>query len=374
MFGYAAPQIPQAQQPARGPAPAAGPAARPGSNTNPGGGFPPGQGFQPPQQQGFAPQPQQPAAPAQPQYPQQPQQPYGQPQGGQPFGQPPQQFGQPQGGPPYGQPQGGQPFGQPPQPQGFGQPQQPYGQPQQPAPYGQPQQPAPYGQQPAPYGQPQPGPQAGPQYGQAPTPYGAPQQQQQGFGGPQPGYPQAPNPFAPPQQDLPGPLDNIARGIPQSAPGTIFGIPVARLRDASLQRTVLFFAGVALLASIIVPLHVSPTVFSFSEHVPKWDFLIWPIIAGGAYLLVAAAPPNIRQQVPPAVLHWIPFGVSFVGLFVLAGMGGGGHGDTLGILGYAVSRKIRSRASSLRSVRACSCRAGSICSDPRSTSTAVGSP
>ncbi|MEO8845630.1 MAG: hypothetical protein ABI591_04340 [Kofleriaceae bacterium] len=320
MFGYAAPQIPQAQQPARAP----GPAPRPGSNTNPGGGFPPGQGFQPPQQQGFAPPPQQPAAPAQPPYPQQPQQPYGQPQG-----QPPQQqgFGQPQPGPQYGQPPQ-QPYGQP-------QPQQPYGQPQQPAPYGQ--QPAPYGQQPAPYGQPQPGPQPG--FGQAPTPYGAPQQPQQpqqGFGGPPPGYPQAPNPFAPPQQDLPGPLDNIARGIPQSAPGTIFGFPVSRLRDASLQRKVLFFAGIALLASIIVPLATSPsTVFPFSSGVPKWDFLIWPIIAGGAYLLVAAAPPNIRQQVPPAVLHWIPFGVAFVGLFVLAGMPGGGR-DTLGILGYAV--------------------------------------
>lgn len=337
MFGYAAPQIPQAQQPARSGAPAPGP-ARPGSNTNPGGGFPPGQGFQPPQQQGFAPPPQQPAAPAQPQYPPQPQQPYGQPQGGQPhggqphggqpYGQPPPQqgFGQPQGGPPYGQPQGGQPF-QPPAPQqGFGQPQpqQPYGQPQQPAPYGQ--QPGPAFQQP--HGQPQPGP----------TPYGAPQQPQpqQGFGGPPPGYPQAPNPFAPPQQDLPGPLDNMARGIPQSAPGTIFGIPVAHLRDASLQRKVLFFAGIALLASIVVPLMTSPTtVFPFSSGVPKWDFLIWPIIAGAAYLLVAAAPPNIRQQVPPAVLHWIPFGVAFVGLFVLAGMPGAGR-DTLGILGYAV--------------------------------------
>src|SRR3954471_19305210 len=79
MFGYAAPQIPQAQRPggAGAPAPAPGPASqqRPASSTNPGSGYPQ-QGFQPPQQQGFAPQPAaptqpaygQPAAPAQPAY------------------------------------------------------------------------------------------------------------------------------------------------------------------------------------------------------------------------------------------------------------------------------------------------------------------
>ena len=44
---------------------------------------------------------------------------------------------------------------------------------------------------------------------------------------PQPGYPQAQ--FGqPPQQDLPGPLDDIARRLPPSAPGTIFGFPVAQ--------------------------------------------------------------------------------------------------------------------------------------------------
>ena len=324
MFGYAAPQIPQAQRPGGAPAPAPGPQQRPQSSTNPGGGFPQ-QGFQPPQQQGFAPTP---AAPAQPAYgqPQGAPPAYGQPQGGQPgFGQPqqPPGFGQPQP-PAYGQPPPQQqPYGQPQQPGGIGQPQAPaYGQPPQQPAYGQPQQPA--------YGQPQQ-----PAYGQPQQPgYGQPQQ---GFGGPQPGYPQAPNPFAPPQQDMPGPLDNMARHIPSSAPGTIFGIPVARLRDPGLQRTALLFAGIALLASIVVPLMTSPAlVFPFSSGVPKWDFLVWPIIAGAAYLLVAAAPPNIRQNFPPAVLHWIPFGVSFVGIFVVASLPGGGAGNTLGMLGYAV--------------------------------------
>jgi hypothetical protein len=310
MFGYAAPQIPQAQpRPGGAAAPAPGPASqqRPASNTNPGGGFPQ-QGFQPPQQQGFAPQP---AAPAQPAYgqPPAPAQPaYGQPQGGQPG------YGQPQGGQPgFGQPQGAPP--------GYGQPQQPaYGQPQQPGGFGQPQQPA-YGQPPQQqpgYGQPQQ-----PAYGQPPQQpaYGQPQQQgygqpQQGFGGPQPGYPQAPNPFAPPQQDLPGPLDNMARHIPSSAPGTIFGVPVARLRDPGLQRTVLLLAGIALIASIIVPYSIHPNLFSWSEGQPKFDTMIWPIIAGGAYLLLTSAPPSLRQNIPPIVLHWLPFGVAFVGIFI----------------------------------------------------------
>ncbi len=338
MFGYAAPQIPQAQRPggsAPVPAPVPAAAPRPGSTTNPGAGYGQPQGFQPPQQQGFgapppAQQPYQPpaAAPAPQGYGAPPQQQGGYPPpGGQPgYGAPPQQGGYP----PPGQPPQG--FGQPPQPQGFGQPPQPqgFGQPQ---PYGAPQ-PQPYGQPPHQHGgYPPPGGQPG--YAPPQPAYGQPQ----GFGGPQPGYPQAPNPFAPPQHDAPGPLDNVARGIPQSAPGTIFGIPVSRLRDPSLQRMVLFVAGIALLVSIVVPLTLSPTIFPFSSMLPKWDFVVWPIIAGGLYLLVAAAPPHIRQQVPPAVLHWIPFAVSFIGLFVLSSLPGpGGHagGAALGMLGYAV--------------------------------------
>ena len=384
MFGYAAPVVPGRQgtpapQPPRPAAPQSG-------------GFPPPQqqGFQPPQQQGFgAPQggygqPGQPGQPGQqpPGYgqPGQPgqqsggfgQQPgqsgFGQPPGQPGYGQPPQApnpYGQPPGQPAYGQPpQAQNPYGQPPQAQNpYGQPGQPgfgqgnqsgFGQPQQPQnPYGQPQQPQ------NPYGQPAGGQ---PGYGQAQqSGFGQPQQpgygqpQQPGFGQ-QPGYPQAPNPYAAPQQDMPGPLDDMARKLPQSAPGTIFGFPVAKLRDPNLQRKILFLAGIALLASIIVPFRTSPTMFPFSTGVPKFDFLIWPIIAGGAYLLVAAAPPDIRAKVPPAVLQWIPFAVSLIGIFLtkvgfsaflmIFGMmmGGGGMAGAMDIggagnmfvLGYAV--------------------------------------
>ncbi len=298
MFGYAAPTA-RPGAPAA-PTPAAGQPPRPGA---PQPGYPQPQaqqGFQPPQQQGFAPPQQQGFQPPAPSYPQQPPQPA------------------------YPQ--------QPPQQQAYGQPQQPAypQQPQQPAYPQQPQQPA-YGQPPQQQG-----------YGQPQQPYGAPPAQQSGFGA-QAGYPQAANPYAPPQeqQHHHAGLDNFAGRLPQSAPGTLFGFPISTLRDASVQKKILFIAGVALVASIVVPWTLSPTVFSW-DMPDKFRMLIWPIIAGGAYLLVAAAPPNLRQNVPPAVLHWIPFGVSFASLFIGLGGGGGGpgmpgvaFGDTLYILGYA---------------------------------------
>ena len=300
MFGYAAPT---ARPGAGGAPPAAGAPPRTGAPAGQPGGFSPPQqqGFQPPQPQGFAPPQQQGFPPTQA-----PQQPF----------QPPP--------PPQAQPA---PYGQPQPPQGFGAP------PQQPAPYGQPQQPQGFGApqpQPAPYGQPQPPQQP---YGQPQQPPGYPQAQP-GFGA-APGYPQAPNPYAQPQEQHHhhGGLDNLAHRLPQSAPGTLFGFPISKLRDPSLQKKILFIAGVALLASVVLPLQTSPKMaFPFSEGVPKWDFMIWPIIAGGCYLLVAAAPANIRQNVPPVVLQWIPFAVSFLGLFMI--FNGAGN-LTFYILGYA---------------------------------------
>jgi len=281
MFGYAAPQVPRpgsapAQPPA--PAPAAGrPAPAPQGGFQP----PQPQGFQPPQPQGF--QPPQPQG-FQPPAPQAPPPAFGAPPPQQGFQPPPQQGFAP---PPQ---QGFQP---PPQQGGF-----------------------------------QPPPQQG---GFQPPP------QQQGFGA-QGGYPQAPNPYAQPDPSHGhhGGLDNLAGRLPSSAPGTLFGFPISMLRDPSVQKKILFIAGVALIASIIVPFTLSPTRFAWDAP-DKFVPLIWPIIAGGLYLLVAAAPPNLRQQVPPVVLQWIPFGVSFASLFMLGS--GGGHGvnpyDTLYMLGYA---------------------------------------
>jgi hypothetical protein len=368
MFGHAAPVIPgrQGVQP--------GQPARPSQPPQSGFASPQQPGFSPPQQQGFAPQ--------QPYGQPQAANPYGQPQAANPYGQPQaaNPYGQPQAANPYGQPQAANPYGQPQQPQ-YGQvqspygqppqqpgmPQQPpanpygqpqaYGQPQQPQanPYGQPQAANPYGQPQAasPYGQPQTNPygqsQAGSPYGQQSSqpmaqpmanPYG---QAQQPAGYPQQGgYPQAQNPFAPAPQDAPGAHSDLLNRLPQSPPGTIFGFSVSRLRDPCLQKKILFLAGVALIASIVVPFSISPLVFAWSGG--GFEFFLWPIISGGAYLLLTAAPADLRAKVPPVVLQWIPFGVAYAGIFIshmgfgFAAMAGGGIGGagSLYILGYSL--------------------------------------
>ncbi len=289
MFGYAAPVVP-GQQPRPGqsaPHQAPGQPQRAGTPSQ--GGYP----QQPP-----------PGYPQQPQqgYPQQPQQGYPQ--------QPPQQQANP-----YGVPAPHQ--GSPSQPQA-----NPYGQPQPQAnPYGQPQQP-----QANPYGQPQQ-PQANP-YGQPQQPAGYPQQG---------GYPQAANPFAPgPQEVAQHHHNDLSHRLPQSAPGTILGIPVARLREPTLQKKILFLAGVALIASVAVPYSLSPLVFSWS--LGGFANFLWPLISGGLYLLLTAAPADMRAKVPPVVLQWIPFGVAYAGIFITnMGLGafGGGGGSSLYILGYS---------------------------------------
>jgi hypothetical protein len=367
MFGYAAPVVPQARPP--GPNPGAPGGAAPGA-PRPGapGPQPQGNPYGAPQQPQGNPY----GAPQQPQgnpygAPQQPPQanPYGQPQ------QPPQQAN-PYGAPqqpqanPYGQPQQppqqANPYGAPQQPpqqaNPYGQPQQPpqqanpYGQPQQPPqqanPYGQPQQPP---QQANPYGAPQQPPQQANPYGQPQqpqaNPYGQPQQQANPYGAPAGGgYPQAQQGFGAPQQDLPGPLDDLARKMPASAPGTIFGFQVSALRDPGLQKKILFMAGVALVASIFVPVMITPAV-RFPFQGGGFNFFIWPLIAGGAYLLLTIAPADMRAKVPPIVLQWLPFGVAYTGIFisqmgfgmmgVMMGAGGGGMGGAGGlyILGYS---------------------------------------
>jgi len=244
-----------------------------------GGGFPPpgGGGFPPPQHGGGFP---------------------GQPAGG---GFPPPQGG---GFPPPGQ--GGFP---PPQGGGFPPPQQGGGFP----PPGQ------GGFAPPQGGGYPPPPQAG---GYPPPGQGFPPPGGGGFPPPpQAGYPPPGQPGYPPQ-NLPGPLDDLARRF-QSAPGTLFGVPLSRLRDPQLQRQALFILGVALLVSIFVPASFSPFMFAFKGN--AFRGLVWPLIAGASYLLVAAAPPDLRQKFPPAVLEWLPFGVSYAGILIV-GIGIGGAG------------------------------------------------
>jgi len=94
-----------------------------------------------------------------------------------------------------------------------------------------------------------------------------------------------------------------------------------------------------------VPFNISPTIFAWSGG--GFEFLIWPIISGGLYLLLTAAPADMRAKVPPVVLQWIPFGVAYAGIFishmgfgfmaVMFGGRGGGMGGAGGlyILGYS---------------------------------------
>jgi len=109
------------------------------------------------------------------------------------------------------------------------------------------------------------------------------------------------------------------------------GFPISKLRDPSLQKKVLFLCGVGLIAAIVVPYSFSPLIFSWNISI--FHALIWPLLAGAAYLFIAAAPAEMRQNIPPVVLQWIPFGVSFVGISMLGVAGGGSM--AFGIIGYA---------------------------------------
>ena len=104
-------------------------------------------------------------------------------------------------------------------------------------------------------------------------------------------------------------------------------------------------AGVALIASVLVPFNISPTIFAWNGG--GFEFFIWPILSGGLYLLLTAAPADMRAKVPPVVLQWIPFAVAYAGVFIthmgfgmMMMMGGRGGGVGMGAgglytLGYS---------------------------------------
>ncbi|HUH05837.1 MAG TPA: hypothetical protein VML75_27800 [Kofleriaceae bacterium] len=309
MFGYVAPKLPQAGAPpaAAPPQQQAPPPQAPPQQQGGFGGPPPGG----PQQGGFGGPP-----PGQ-----QPQGGFGgappQPQGG--FGGPPPgQPGQGQfggaaagGGGQFGgaaaQPPGG--YGGPPQqqpPGGYGGPPQQ----QPPGGYGGPPQQGQIQPQMPPQMQPQMQPQGG--YG------GPPPQQQQPQGGygaqPQGGY------GGPPQQMHGGPQGGgfpWAGKAPTSKPGTLFGIPLSTLRNQKLETTALLVAGGLLLLGLILPWSTKPTMFAWSEGVPKFTFLIWPIIAAAGYLAVALSPKAVKDNIPPVVLKWVPFGIALISIGIV---------------------------------------------------------
>ncbi len=112
------------------------------------------------------------------------------------------------------------------------------------------------------------------------------------------------------------PLSNFAGDVmsklPSSAAGTIFGIPLNKLRDQMLENKLLKVSGIALLVSIFIPFSTSPTMMSWD--LPKFVPLVWPIIAAVVYLFLAFAPASMRANVPAAVLRWVPFLVALIGI------------------------------------------------------------
>ncbi len=109
-------------------------------------------------------------------------------------------------------------------------------------------------------------------------------------------------------------MDDWARKLPQSQPGTLFGVPLAKLRDPDLQRMALMILGAALAIAIFIPVKFSPLTFAWKGR--AFRGLIWPLLAAASYLLVSVAPKDIRAKIPPVVLEWLPFGVSFIGVVV----------------------------------------------------------
>jgi hypothetical protein len=229
-------------------------------------------------------------------------------------GRPPQQPPAPGAPPPqaYGQ--------QPPPPQAFG------GAPPQPG-YGAPQQPPPgYGAPPqAGYGAP---PQAG--YGAPPQAgYGAPPQA--GYGAPAQPPPQAmpppqyAQPSAPPPAGGGGAIAQWGSQVPQSPPGTLFGIPFSTLRDQGFLNKILSLSAIALVVKCVLPISFSPFMFAWKYQ--AFNLLIFPLIAAAAYGVIAL--PQLRQfqdKIPAGVLKWLPFIVAYLGVGITHAAGGGALG------------------------------------------------
>ena len=58
----------------------------------------------------------------------------------------------------------------------------------------------------------------------------------------------------------------------------------------------------------------SKTIFVWTEGIPKFPNLVWPIIAAAVYLFIAKAPAHLKAKIPPIVQKWAPFAVAFLGL------------------------------------------------------------
>jgi hypothetical protein len=140
-----------------------------------------------------------------------------------------------------------------------------------------------------------------------------------GFGQPVSNTPQMR--WQPQAHDPADPLARLAAKLPGSAPGTLFGIPLSTLRDQQLERQVLKLAGIALIASVFFPVMLRPLGFAWDMHA-NFRMVLWPLVAGAAYLIVGLSPAQVQHNVPPVVWRWTPFAVAFLSVGIVgAGVG-----------------------------------------------------
>src|SRR5262249_52038317 len=122
-----------------------------------------------------------------------------------------------------------------------------------------------------------------------------------------------------------GQLDRWAGNLPQSAPGTLFGIPFSTLRDQAFLNKLLGFSAMALVATRFLPLSISPLIFAWSAG-GMFNMLIFPLIIAAVYAAVALAPRHIQEKIPPVVLQWGPFAAAYLGTGILGAAGSGAMG------------------------------------------------
>ncbi|MFH0901080.1 MAG: hypothetical protein V2A73_10660, partial [Pseudomonadota bacterium] len=112
--------------------------------------------------------------------------------------------------------------------------------------------------------------------------------------------------------------------LPKSPPQTVFGIPLAALRNDSFVRRTFLTAAAALVITRLLPVgHIAgKTIFAWSSDPLQtgrggpglWLGLIWPLAAAMTYAVAAHLPKSIAKQVPAVVLRWAPFLVAFLSI------------------------------------------------------------
>lgn len=108
----------------------------------------------------------------------------------------------------------------------------------------------------------------------------------------------------------------LASKLPKSAKGTLFGIPLALLRDDEFEQKTIFIAAILLVAGLFFPiLRVSDyTVFSWSSAPGPGVArgVLGPLLVALVYGGIRYLPPATLRAIPPFVLRWAPCAVAFL--------------------------------------------------------------